>query len=232
MSLSKVSESRRKSRFQKWRERRTYGEELNQSDIKKIVELNNVLRDDGKRLGIPQVSIEIVPKKYKQLASAASTGYRIKNDGTLNMPTSISFDYRAVDKLSGEELRSLAWHEMGHYIFAHYFPEIDDKYYKDYKSYLVVETFADEFAYKRFGKTFFRAMKKMVELTPVKERKTDLERIEDLKKLIKYRERYRSPYWVALAKELDVNVDYNPTKRRIIGINPRKSVLRGLYTEE
>ena len=149
MSLPIVPPSKKKkSRYKEWREKRSMGEEIALSDVMKVVELNRTLREDGKKLGITQVSVEIIPQKYSHMASASEAGYRIKGDGMLTMPSSLSFDYRVVDKLSKEELRSIAWHEFGHYIFAHYFPKIDNSYMKDYNKYLVVEAFADEFAYR------------------------------------------------------------------------------------
>lgn len=233
MSLPKRQDIKRKSRLQEWREHRKFGEELNPGDLNKIMDLNKTLRDDGKKLGVPQITIDIVPQKYMQIASAADRGYRIKGDGTLSMPSAISFDYRAVDKLTKEELRSIAWHELGHYMFAHFFSDIDNKYFKDYNAYLVSETFADEFAFNRFGDLYIEAQKKLVPLIEdKKEVKTALERIEDVKRMSNYRKKYKKPYWLAVAKRLKVKVEMNREGRRIVGINPTKSVLKGLYVDE
>jgi len=232
LSLEKVSTKEKKSRYREWRERRTYGEEINASDIKKIVELNQVLRSDGKKLGINQIAIEIVPKKVDFMASANDAGYRIKGDGMLSMPSSLTFEYRVVDKLNKEELRSLAWHELGHYIFAYYFPTMDDKYWKDFNYYQVVEAFADEFAYKRFGKVYMSAIAKTAKLSKNKKDREVAEiNNQTLKRMAKYRKRYNKPYWTTFAKQLKVKVEYAPSKRKIVGVNPPKSVLKGLYEE-
>jgi hypothetical protein len=229
MSLPKKQDIKKKSRYRKWREYKEYGEEINPGDLDKIISLNRTLRDDGKKLGIPQVSIDIYPAKYEAIASAAERGYRVKGDGTFNMPSAISFDYRAVDKLSKEELRSIAWHEMGHYIFSHFFPDIDNKYFKDYDSYLVTESFADEFAYKRFGDVYLRASEKLLILLEKKDSKVGIDRVKDLKKMAQYRKRTGKPYWLAVADTLKVKVELGHENRRIVGINPRKAVLDGLY---
>jgi hypothetical protein len=233
MSLEKMPSKEKKSRYREWRERRTMGEEISASDVKKVIELNRILRSDGKKLGITQVAIEIVPRKYSLMASASQAGYRIKGDGMLTMPSSIEFDYRAVDELNKEELRSIAWHEFGHYIFAHYFPKIDNAYMKDYRNYFVVETFADEFAYQRFGDVFIEAQEKLIKFAnDKKDRKLMNERLSDLKKMARYRKRYSKPFWMKIAKDLGVKVSLDSKDRQIVGINPNKSVLKGLYSEE
>jgi hypothetical protein len=206
------------------------GEEIALSDVMKVVELNRTLRADGKKLGITQIAVEIIPREYSQMASASEAGYRIKGDGMLTMPSSLSFDYRVVDKLSKEELRSIAWHEFGHYIFAHYFPKVDNSYMKDYNKYLVVEAFADEFAYKRFGDVYIRASEKMMEFGKnKKEKKLMQEHMDDMKRMVKYRKKYKKPFWLAFAKQLGVQVDLDQKDRRIVGIRPNKSVLKGLF---
>jgi len=229
MSLPSVPPSKKKGRFREWREKRAMGEAINQEDVMKIVALNRVLRKDGMNLGIPQVSIEIVPRKYKQLASATDQGYRIKGDGLITVPSSISFDYRLVDRLNEEELRSLAWHELGHYIFAYYFPDVDKKYYKDYESYLVVEMFADEFAYKRFGKLYIKASEKAAKFASKEGREQVETRLKDLEEMALYRKNKKQPYWLAYAKSLGVKVKYNPENSMVVGIRPSKRVLKGLY---
>lgn len=232
MSLPNLPEVKKKGRYGRWKERREFGEAIDVKDVLKIVELNYILRKDGKQLGIPQISIEIVPKKYRMMASASEQGYRIKGDGMLTMPSSLSFDYRVVDDLSKEELRSLAWHELGHYIFAYYFPDIDNKYQKSYDHYLVVEMFADEFAYKRFGSTYIRATNKLLKFGPKKDVEVAKERMSDLRNMAKYRKETNEPYWTAFAKELGIKVKYSPKERMIVGIRPKKSVLKGLYKGE
>jgi hypothetical protein len=230
LSLPNIPPPKKKSRYKKWRERRSMGEEVSLSDVMKVVELNRILREDGKKLGITQVAVEIIPKEYSHMASASEAGYRIKGDGMLTMPSSLSFDYRVVDKLSKEELRSIAWHEFGHYIFAHYFPKIDNSYMKDYNKYLVVEAFADEFAYKRFGDTYIKASEKMMEFGKSKKEKVLMqEHMDDIYKMVKYRKKHKKPFWLAFAKELDVQVELDSKDRMIVGIRPNKSVLKGLF---
>jgi hypothetical protein len=229
MSLPNLPEVKKKGRYGRWKERREFGEAIDVKDVLKIVELNHILRKDGEKLGIPQISIEIIPKKYRMMASASEQGYRIKGDGMLTMPSSLSFDYRVVDELSLEELRSLAWHELGHYIFAYYFPDIDNKYQKSYEHYLVTETFADEFAFRKFGSTYIRATKKLLKFGPKKDIEVAKERLRDLENMAKYRKKTNKPYWMAFAKELGIKVKPNPKERMIVGIRPKKVVLKGLY---
>jgi len=231
MSLEKVPAAVKKSRYRQWRERKAYGKEIKASDVKKLVKLNNILRDDGKKLGIPQLSIEIIPKKYKARAAAVSTGYKIQGDGTLNMPSSITYDYYTIDNLSLAELRSVAWHELGHYIFAYYFPEIDDKYYKDVGAYSVAETFADEFAYKRFGNVYIRAMRKLSKMDKKKAKKDEIALVDAIKETAAFRKKHNRPHWMFLAEQLDMEIKYNPRGSKIAGVNPKKSVLKGLYEE-
>lgn len=232
MSLEKVPQKEKKSRYREWRARRKFGEEINASDIKKIVELNRILRSDGKKLGINQISVEIVPAKVGYMAAASESGYRIKGDGMLSMPSSLTFEYRVVDKLNKEELRSLAWHELGHYIFSYYFPKMDDRYWKDFDHYRVVEAFADEFAYKRFGDVYLKAIAKTAKLTKNKEERKIAEiNNKTMRRMAKYRKRYKKPFWIAFAKQLKVKIEYAPGTGTIVGIRPPKSVLKGLYEE-
>lgn len=232
MSLPSVPEPKKRSRFRRWRERRKYGEELEFKDVHKLVRLNRLLRSDGIKLGIPQINIEIIPKEHEGLATAAQQEYRIKNDGTLNMPSAISYDYRMIRDLSIEELRSIAWHELGHYIFSYYFPDIDNKYYDDFDAYMVTEAFADEVAFKRFGDVYLEASKKIFKFIKEKDKSADKERVEDIKRMGRYRKRYNKPYWLALAKRLKMKVELKPENRAIVGIKPRKEVLKGLYGSE
>jgi hypothetical protein len=58
------------------------------------------------------------------------------------------------------------------------------------------------------------------------------ERLSDLKKMARYRKRYSKPFWMKIAKDLGVKVSLDSKDRQIVGINPNKSVLKGLYSEE
>ena len=229
MSLPNLPEIKKKGRYGRWKERREFGEAIDVKDVLKIVELNYILRKDGKQLGIPQISIEIVPKKYRMMASASEQGYRIKGDGMLTMPSSLSFDYRVVDELSLAELRALAWHELGHYIFAYYFPDIDNKYQKSYNNYLVTEMFADEFAYKKFGSTYIGATNKLLKFGPKKDVEVAKERMSDLRNMAKYRKETNEPYWIAFAEKMGIKVKTNVKERMIVGIRPKRATLKGLY---
>jgi hypothetical protein len=230
MSIPKLPEAKKKSRYRRWREKRMYGEEISRRDVEKIVKLNKILREDGRKLGIQQISIEIVPREFIGLAAANDVGYRIKDDGMISLPSSIQFDYKVVDELNIEELRSLAWHELGHYICAYYFGKLDDDYWKDYSKYLVIEAFADEFAYNRFGDTYMSAIEKIYKFAKnKKDQEVFMGNLKDMKRMAAYRKKHNKPFWLAFAKELGVKVELNVDARKIVGIRPNKSVLKGLY---
>lgn len=233
MSLPNLPESTRKNRFKRWREYRRLGEELEVKDVMKMVQLNRKLGADGRRFGISNVGIELVPKIYEGLATASMQEYRIKGDGTLNLPSSINYDYRMIQELSLEELRSIGWHELGHYIFAYYFPDIENGYYRDYDKYEVTEIFADEFALRQFGDVFVNALEKSLRFIgkDASDRKANQERVDICKAMQKYRKRYNKPFWLAYAKKLKVKVEMKPETRAIVGIKPTKDVLKGLYDE-
>lgn len=233
MSLPNLPPKEKTGRFKKWREYRKYGEELEPKDVLKIVELNRKLGADGRRFGIPNISIELVPKVYPGLATATQQEYRIKGDGTLNLPSAITYDYRMVRDLTLEELRAVGWHELGHYVFAYYFPDIDNGYFRDYDKYEVTEIFADEFSARYFGDAFLSGLQKSLKLIGAKgdDLAANNERIILVKKMLKYRERYNKPYWMAHAKKLGVKVKLSPETRAIVGIKPKKDLLRGMYVE-
>ena len=62
-----------------------------------------------------------------------------------------------------------------------------------------------------------------------KEKQLMQEHMKDMKRMVRYRKKHKKPFWLEFAKELGVQVDLGSKDRRIVGIRPNKSVLKGLF---
>jgi hypothetical protein len=201
---------------------------LELEDIEKLVKLNKVLNSDAKKLGIKSLDITITPKTTSGLAYASSTVYKIIDNNPIAIPSGIRFDYRLIKNLKINELRAIAWHELGHYIFAYYFPAIERKRNKSFICYMISEVFADEFAINKFGQTYLTAVMKIkTERGSVSEADKG-ERMALLKEILAHRERYHRPYWLWLAKKNKVSVQKDQGTY-MIGVKPKIEVLNGMF---
>jgi hypothetical protein len=220
--------SKPKTRWEKlvaWDEKRRYGVEVTLSDIRKLEKLDRILRKDMDELGIKQVALSINPKEGK-LTAAGIQVLRIKGKNKKRYPSSIIFDYKYIQNLNVQELRSIGWHEFGHYIFEYYYPEIARLSGRRAEQYEITETFADEFAYRKFDDVYIDATRKAVKV--VYGADYDSYHVDLLKKMRKYVKQHGHGYWKEVAKEFDIPVKYDPKKARIIGVKPKKGILGNL----
>ena len=218
--------SKPKSRWEKfvvWDDRRRFGAEVTLSDIKKLEKLDRILRKDMGSLGIKPMSIFMETKKSKA-TSAHSQVLRIKGKDKKRYPSKLVFDHQYIHGLNVQELRSIGWHELGHYIFAYYYPEIMRRYNRP-EQYEIAETFADEFAYRKFGDIYVKATKKSIKAI---DPSYGSYHIKALKKMKKYITQHGYGYWIEVAKECNVPIKYDPKNTTIIGVKPKKGVLGNL----
>lgn len=215
----------RREKFREWREERKYGVEVTPSNLRKYENLESILRKDMDKLGIKQVAVLVRPKNWGP-ASAHRQVYRVKGKEKREYPTMIIFDYKYVHNLNVQELRSIAWHEMGHYIFRYYYPEIANNTHRS-KEYVIAEAFANEFAYRKFGNVYLSAIRKEgVALGMSKTmRKKFINEIKDIKKHV---EKYGYGYWKEVAKKKNIDVKYDPKKSIIMGVKPKAGILGNL----
>ena len=218
----------RREKFIAWRKRRRYGVEMSKIDIKKFGNLTTVLKKDMETLGISRVSILINPGKTKYGAAVESQVLQIEGEGKRRFPVFVIFDYRGIQKLSVQELRSVAWHEFGHFIFGYYYPGISQNYTdRRKKDYKVEEAFADEFAYKKFGDAYIRSSKKHFESLGLY--KVDQKfYMDNLKKMRKHVKQHGYGYWKVVAKENNIPVKYAPRSSILEGVKSKKHVLGNL----
>jgi len=159
MSMDKIKGP---SRLSEWKAKRAYGEAISLGTMKKMETLIPILRRDATRLGIQHMTVGLTPESKKDWAAIQYIqDYRVRGDGVLSIPGGIHYPHDVVELLSTEELRALAWHEFGHYIYSYFFPRSDALYLKDRRHFLTQEMFCDEFAYKRFGDVMIRAQRKL-----------------------------------------------------------------------
>jgi len=215
----------RREKFRAWREERKYGVEVTLSNLRKYEKLEKVLRKDMDELGIKQIAILVRPKNWGP-ASANRQVYRVKGKEKRDYPTMIIFDYKYVQELNVQELRSIAWHEMGHYIFRYYYPEIANNTHRS-KEYEIAEAFANEFAYRKFGSVYMSAIKKEGAALGMSKsmRKKFISEIKDIKD---YVGKHGYGYWKSVAKKHNIPAKYDPKKSIIMGIKPKTGILGNL----
>lgn len=217
----------RRERFTSWRKKRKYGAEMTHSEVWKFETLDRILRKDMDDLGIKQMSILIEPMKTKSGATIHLQALRIKGKEKKIFPVVLIFNYRSIQNLSMEELRSIAWHEFGHFIFGYYYPGITKYYARRHGEHMVEETFANEFAYRRFGDIFVQANKKQGKAVGLYKFHQTME-IDEVKKMEEYIKQHGYGYWKKVAKDFGISVEYNPKKTIMVGIKPGKNVLGNL----
>lgn len=215
----------RRERFTSWKEERKYGVEMTLSNIQKFETLDRILRKDMDDLGIKQIAVFIEPKKWGS-PSIHRRVLRIKGKDKRAYPSAMIFDYRTVQKLNVQELRSIGMHELGHYIFEYYYPGIA-QYPRRMKEHDIIEAFANEFAYRRFGSIYINAIKKAMKATGVPKSAQKMN-MKELRKMKEHVEQYGHGYWKEVAREKNISVKYDPKSSIIICVNPKREVLGNL----
>ena len=204
-----------------------------QYDTQKIQDLMTLVQKDAKTLGINNVSLAIEDKENAMY----STSSGLCTPVPMQIPTIVTVGYPDIENLSLEELRSVMWHELGHYIFPVYYPEIDEQYdkvveQKDFyqkpklhPAYYIVQTFCDELAYKKFGKTYIVAFSKLERMENKEYRyKDDWERLFPM---MDYVDKHGFGYWKQLAKEAGIEVK-RVNRSSVPGVKPNLKILDGL----
>ena len=218
--------SKPKSRWEKfvvWDDRRRFGAEVTLSDIKKLEKLDRILRKDMGSLGIKPMSIFMETKKSKA-TSAHSQVLRIKGKDKKRYPSKLVFDHQYIHSLNVQELRSIGWHELGHYIFEYYYPEIAWRASRP-NQYEITETFADEFAYRKFGDVYINATRKAIKAV---DPSYGNYHIKALKRMKAYIKKNGHGYWKEIARLCNVPIKYDPKKSIILGVKPKRGVLGNL----
>lgn len=214
----------RRERIRAWGDNLVYGAEVTRSDLRKLEKLDKILRKDMNELGIKQMSIFIEPTRWGSTSAYGQT-LRIKGENKKIYPDKIAFDYRHIQTLNIQELRSMGWHELGHYIFDYYYPEIT-KWYDQPKQHEIEEAFADEFAYRKFGEVHIDAARKAIKAmggSPVGSR-----HMKKLEKMKKHIEQHGYGYWKTVAKKHGISVKYDPKSSMMVGVRPKKETLGNL----
>jgi len=223
MSLQAKSAEQKTSTFWGKFHRRKEAEE--HYDTEKILALSNILRKDADMLGIKNISLSVEDKQ-----SDVFNSYTImanKQGMQVTLPTYIGVEYKLIDKLSLDEMRSVLWHEFGHNLFTALYPEIGIKYTWDSKNpyYDVAEAFCDELAYKKFGYTYLIASLKADKYTFGKKNwKTISMRVMPM---IEDIEKNGFGYWKRVAAKNGIEVKISKTSGGL-GITPNKRALEGL----
>lgn len=217
-----------RERWRRWKEEFRYGVEMTRADINKFSKLTKILGMDMGNLGLGRIAVTIIPRRRKYVAFAGSQTLRVEGKAKVRFPRQVSLEYRGFKDLSVQELRSVAWHEFGHFIFSKYYPSIDEKYRsKSGKEYEVSEAFANEFAFRKFGNVYVRASRKYFEAMgiPEKDIKKDIKHLNDMRQHIKEN---GYGYWKQIARELDIPIKFAPRSSIMMGVNPKKHVLGSL----
>ena len=222
----------RRSRYEKWKNKRKYGEPLSRGAINKVSWLMPQLRRDATSLGIQNMTVGIYPKSGEDWAAMIDPiDFQIRNDGVVTVPNGMTYSYEMLDALTKEELRALAWHEFGHYIYSYFFPKSDKLYLKDKDHYYIQELFCDEFAYRRFGDVYINTSRKMDKLGGLRKGESS-PMTKDLLKARAYAKKHgRNEYWLERAKKKGIKPEYEPKKSQVIGVRQRKAVIVDMYSE-
>lgn len=217
----------RREKFREWKRGKVSPVEMTRSTINKFNDLSKLLKRDMKDLGIEQVAITIDPKKSKDVVTSHIIQLRIKGKQKEQIPVHIQFNYRLVENLNMQELRHVAWHEFGHFIFKYYYPEMSRRYSREVGKYMVEETFADEFGYRRFGKDYIKTSDKVFKLGKANEE--DRKNYKGFwKEMTAYIEDNGYGYWKSVAKAYNVPIKYNPKNTIIVGVKPKAGILGNL----
>jgi hypothetical protein len=207
------------------------GEPISKEAVKKLENLIPILRKDAKKLGIHNLTVQIVPEKdLDYVASIGEVGYNVIDDGVVGVPGGIQYGLLAVENLTEKELRAMAWHEFGHLIYGYFFPKSYDKDEDDIEHYTVQETFCDEFAYKKFGDVMLSAQLKLTKLYGDPDEKDDI--LVKINAMRTFKKRYgKDEYWLSLADTYGIRdeIVFEPYRSHMIGVRPSKRVLKGMY---
>lgn len=217
----------RREKFRAWKRGQITPVVMTRATINKFDDLNKILKRDMKALGIERVAVTISPFRKKGLAGVNIAQLKVEGEEKRRIPLYITFDYRLVENLSTQELRHIAWHEFGHFIFRYYYPSIAKDYQKKTGALEVEEAFADEFAYRKFGEDFARTIIKLSKIDKISSEKRKLEKAY-WKELRAYVKENGYGYWKGFAKENNISIKYDPKNTTIIGVKPKKHVLGSL----
>lgn len=214
-----------------FKHQKEFGEPITKEALMKLERLIPVLRNDAKRLGIQQITVQIVPEKdLDYVASVGEIGYNVIGDGVFATPGGVQYGYDAVEELTETELRAMAWHEFGHLIYGYFFPSSYARDDDELEHYTVQETFCDEFAYRKFGDILLRAQLKL-EGEDTKEKSDILKKLYGMKN---FKKKYgKHEYWLSLAEAYGIRdeIIYDPENNGMFGVRPKRRILKGMYSE-
>jgi len=189
----------------------------------KIRRVMKILQKDAHLLGIDNVALA-VESDNSSFYSAMSG---LDGEKPISIPNTVNIDYDKLENLSLDEIRSVLWHELGHFILPVYYPDLDKKY-EDKKApgaYYVVQSFCDELAYKKFGKTYFVAFAKLEKMEPANQKfKEDFERLFPM---MEYVDKHGYGYWKELAKKYNIELK-KINRASVPGVKPNVALLDGL----